>query len=538
MIATTLGGIGIFLIGMILLTEGLRSAAGSALRDVLQRFARGPTSAMASGAAVTALVQSSSATTLTTIGFVSAGLLTFPQAVGVIFGANVGTTSTGWIVATLGLKVNVAVVALPLVGVGALARLLGRGRLAHAGLALAGFGLIFVGIDALQLGMSGLSERFDPAAFPGATVGGHLVLVAVGLAMTVVMQSSSAAVATSLTALHTGAIDLEQAAYLVVGQNVGTTVTAALAAIGASVPARRTALAHILFNILTGAVALVVLPILVPLAEAVTAEGDDATAIALFHTAFNLLGVLALLPILPTFARWVERMVPEPIPTLTRHLDRSVAEIPEVAVAAAREAVESTARLLFRELSAEVQPEGMGEPPPPGTLDETRAALAEIRKFLGWLGSVPANESEFRRHLSLIHALDHLDRIQQALDTAEGRPPWTEGSFRDAALSLERLLLTEDGSRRVGGLRSTSANLAVLRRERRTELLEWTAAGRTTPDEARYEIEWAKRIDRLAYHAWRATEHLMRAAGGEVPDEGSGEVFEDREEEGEAGTVG
>ena len=128
MIGTVLGGVGIFLLGMVLLTEGLRAVAGEALRTLLQRFARTPFTALCSGTAVTALVQSSSATTLTTIGFVSAGLLTFPQAVGVIFGANLGTTSTGWLVSTLGLKVSLSIVAFPMVGIGAGMLLRARSR--------------------------------------------------------------------------------------------------------------------------------------------------------------------------------------------------------------------------------------------------------------------------------------------------------------------------------------------------------------------------------------------------------------------------
>ncbi|NUM78660.1 Na/Pi cotransporter family protein, partial [candidate division KSB1 bacterium] len=267
MIPNLLGGIGLFLLGMILLTDGLKAVAGEALRRVLSRFVRGPFSALFSGATVTILVQSSSATTLTTIGFVSAGLLTFPQAVGVLFGANLGTTSTGWIVAVLGLKISVGKLALPLIGVGALLRLLTRDRLAAGGLALAGFGLIFVGIDTLQAGMAHLAERFDPSQLPGETFAGRMLLVVTGIAMTVVMQSSSAAVATTLTALHGGAIDLTQAAALVVGQNVGTTVTAALAGLGAVTAAKRTALAHILFNVITGVVALAILPHFVRLAD-------------------------------------------------------------------------------------------------------------------------------------------------------------------------------------------------------------------------------------------------------------------------------
>ena len=209
MFAQLLGGIGLFLLGMILMTEGLKALAGGALRDVLTRFTGGRLQAAASGAALTAMVQSSSATTLATIGFVSAGLLPFAPAVGVIVGAAVGTTSTGWLVSVLGLKFSISAIAMPLVGVGALIRLLGRGRAANLGMALAGFGVIFIGIATLQGGLDDLAQRFDLTAVRGETIPGRLLLVAIGFAMTVVMQSSSAAVATSISALHSRAISLE-----------------------------------------------------------------------------------------------------------------------------------------------------------------------------------------------------------------------------------------------------------------------------------------------------------------------------------------
>src|SRR5690606_7299794 len=182
------------------------------------------------------------------------GLLTLPAGIAVVFGANIGTTSIGWIVALLGLKLSVGSLAMPLLALGALLRLLARGRIAATGLALAGFGLIFVGIDMLQGGMEVVAERFDPASLPSGSVGARLLLVVIGIVMTIVMQSSGAAVAATLTALHSGAIGLEQAAALVVGQNIGTTATAAIAAVGASVPARRTATAHILFNLVAASV--------------------------------------------------------------------------------------------------------------------------------------------------------------------------------------------------------------------------------------------------------------------------------------------
>lgn len=215
-LSTVLGGIGLFLLGMILMTDGLKAVAGDSLRGVLSRFTGNRFSAVTMGALVTALVQSSSATTLATIGFVSAGLLGFGNAVGIMLGANLGTTSTGWLVGLLGLKLSIGDILLPFIGLGALARLIGRGRLAHAGSALAGFGVIFVGIDVLQGGMQELAENFKLDAFAQPGLAGRVWLVLIGAAMTVVMQSSSAAVATTLTALSSGALDLSQSAALVV----------------------------------------------------------------------------------------------------------------------------------------------------------------------------------------------------------------------------------------------------------------------------------------------------------------------------------
>lgn len=292
-----LGGVGLFLIGMILATDGLRQVAGDSLQHLLLRFTKRPLHAICSGAALTALVQSSSATTVATISFVAAGLLTFRQALGLLLGANLGTTATGWIVATFGLKVSVTSAALPLVGVGALLYLFARGRLKELGLAAAGFGVLFVGLDVLQQSMGALSTVVHPESLPRDTWLGRLGLVGIGFGLTSLMQSSSAAVALTLTALHTGNISMMQGAAIAIGANVGTTTTAGLAILGTGTSARRVALAHLLFNLVTGLVAFLSLPLLV---RAVTAFGqvDDSIALASFHTLFNLVGVVMIAPVL------------------------------------------------------------------------------------------------------------------------------------------------------------------------------------------------------------------------------------------------
>jgi len=224
---SVLGGVGLFLLGMTVMTAGLKGLAGSALRTVLAKAAATPLRGAFWGALATLLVQSSSATTMTTIGLVSAGLLTFPQGLGLVFGANVGTTGTGWLVALIGVRVSLTAAALPMIFVGALVKLLGRGRVSGTGAALAGFGLVLFGLTTLQQGMGGLADRLNPADLPAVVSSpdtgwwlsmlGVLALVAVGLVITTVMQSSTAAIAVTLSAHYAGAVGLEQSCALIIG---------------------------------------------------------------------------------------------------------------------------------------------------------------------------------------------------------------------------------------------------------------------------------------------------------------------------------
>ncbi len=234
------GGLGLFLMGMSVMTEGLRALADEKLRSLLSRSTKSLGLAVCTGAFATAMVQSSSATTVAAVGFVHAGLLTFSQSLGIIFGANIGTTITGWMIALVGFKLQLGEIMLPIILVGALLRLSGSGRLKSAGTALAGFGLIFVGITALQNGMSEFQGLVTPDSFPPDTWLGRLLLILIGIVITVITQSSSAGVAAAITAISTGTITLHQGAAMVIGMNVGTTVTAAMATIGGNIQARRT----------------------------------------------------------------------------------------------------------------------------------------------------------------------------------------------------------------------------------------------------------------------------------------------------------
>ena len=333
------GGVGLFLLGMGLMTDGLRLAAGAALERILAQSTRTRLRGLASGVAVTALVQSSSAVTVAAIGFVNAGLLNFRQAVWVLFGANVGTTMTGWLVALVGLQFKIEVLALPLIGVGMLMRVTAEGhRRGPAGMALAGFGVLFLGIDLLKETFGGLSDQFQLPE--GTSTTEVLVLVGMGIVLAVLMQSSSAALALALTAAQGGLLSAQGAAAVVIGANIGTTVTALMAAFGATANAKRAAAAHIVFNLLTGVVALMLLPWLISflteLREWLSLDAAPAAKLALFHTVFNLLGVLLIWPLATPLTQFLEARFQgaEDDQAQPRFIDKNVLAVPALALEA------------------------------------------------------------------------------------------------------------------------------------------------------------------------------------------------------------
>lgn len=511
------GGIGLFLMGMVLLTDGLKAVAGDALRGALVRFTGTPYKAFVSGALVTLMVQSSTATTVTLIGFVSAGLLTFPQAVGVVLGASLGTTGTGWMVSMLGLKVSLGFYALPLVGIGALLRLLTHGRWRSSGLALAGFGLIFVGIDHLQNGMQVLAGAFDLTALPSTGVIGHLIATVIGVFMTVVMQSSSAAVATTLTALHANVINFEQAASLVIGAAIGTTITGALVAIGGSVSAKRTALAHIVFNLTTGVFTLALLPVLLGgLALAQQQLGLDAgpVSLAVFHTTFIALGVMIFLPFSRPYARWIERWLPERGPRLARHLDDTLLQAPAVALESARRALVNTAleiidqlnKLLSSAVARVSEQERM----------EIKEALDKTQRFFAKIPPIADDEPLSHSRIAQLHAIDHLMRLytRLGLNTTTrnvlAQPP-LQGALKQCQETLELArqgLLGRASENWLVQLEHQAQMLAELRRNERLAILRQTAEGNRTPFDALQALDAIRWLERVIYHTWRLSHYL------------------------------
>lgn len=392
LLTALLGGVGLFLLGMTMLTDGLKLAAGRALERILAAWTRTRLHGLITGIGLTALVQSSTAMTVAAIGFVNAGLLSFAAALWVVFGSNLGSSVTGWLVAWIGFKLPIDAFALPFIGIGMALKLTGEGtRRAGLGTGLAGFGLLFLGIELLKDGFAGLG----PDALPplGSDPGSLALAILIGIALTVVLQASAATLTLVLTAVAGGMLPITVGAAMVIGANVGTTLTGILAAIGATANAKRLAAAHVLFNVVTAVVATVLLLPLLWLVRGLDlwlGDGSDlVTQLVLFHTLFNALGVL----LMALLSRWLVPFLlarfasTEDNAARPRYLDRNVATVPPLALQALHRELARVGRLALQLGQQACRQLQLQEPADPvqfsRQLEVVERLQGEIGKFVG-----------------------------------------------------------------------------------------------------------------------------------------------------------
>ena len=397
-------------------------------------------------------------------------------------------------------------------------RLTGRGGLALAGGTLAGFGLLFVGIELMQAGLAAFEGALTPERLPGGGLPGRVELVLIGAAVTLVTQSSSAALATALVALHGGAITFEQGAAMVIGMNIGTTFTALLASVGGATATRRTAVAHLLFNVVTGVLALVLLGPVTRVVPALVGSSDGQVALALFHTLFNGAGLALFLPFTAFFARLVERLVPERGPPLTRRLGPGLLGDPDAATDAAVGTVADIAHALLALLAARLR----GRRRPGERQADPRdiaAALEAARSFLDHIVVRVSGGLGGPRIAGALHVIDHLERLHHRLRQEE-----RIGTLRrDPRLaSLARILcaLAEEAASGAEPGRSEqrlNRFRRLLRRHHelyRTRTLARAAAGEIGPEEALARLDAMRWLHRVAYHLWRIRHHLNALGAG------------------------
>ena len=311
---TIASGVSILLFGMITLEEGFKVFTKGPLKNLLRKATDKLYKSIGLGAIVTAFIQSSSLVSVITISFISAGLITLAGGIGLIFGANIGTTATAWLVAGFGLKINISVLAMPMLIFGIIFSFQNNNAFKGIGNILAGLGFFFLGIHFMKEGFDVFNDHIDLTAYAVPGFLGVVIYTLIGIFMTTILQSSSASLALVLTALSAGQIEYENALALAIGTNVGTTVTALIGSIGSNVSGKRLALAHLIFNLVTGIVAVSIISPLSKLVNYLSGlfhiSADDYTLkLALFHTIFNILGVLIMIPFIKKLEKFLLRFI-------------------------------------------------------------------------------------------------------------------------------------------------------------------------------------------------------------------------------------
>lgn len=334
-----IAGLGIFLFGMNLLEDGLKEAAGNRFKRVLRSYTSNIIRSIGFGVISTSILQSSSAVTLMALSFVGTKLITLASAIGIIYGANIGTTMTGWIVAFFGFKVDIGAYSLLFFGLGGIIitfwsksyKALAIGKM------MAGFGMIFLGLEYLKDAASTVQENFDLSEYLGFPLG---VYVLIGFVLTAIIQSSSATITIVLSALNSQIIGFEVAASMTIGTNIGTTVTAFLGAIGGNADKKRAAISHFAFNLITAIVAFIFIQELIYLLKHIPfIQGSPVLELVMFHTMFNLLGVLLMSPFINKTAKLLNRLFVKKERSVTEYIDKVNLEETDIAIIAYKQEV-------------------------------------------------------------------------------------------------------------------------------------------------------------------------------------------------------
>jgi phosphate:Na+ symporter len=336
-------GVAIFMFGMLSLEEGFKAFTGGLLESLLRRTTDRLWKSLSFGVITTAVMQSSSLVSVITISFLSAGLIPLIAGIGIVFGANLGTTTGAWLMAGFGLKVNIAAYAMPMIVFGVILIFQKSKELKGFGYVLAGLGFLFLGIHYMKEGFEALKGGIDLTAYAVSGYAGVLLFTFIGVVATVIMQSSHATLILIITALAAQQVTYENALALAIGANLGTTITAILGSIGSNVDGRRLAVAHLIFNLATATVAIVLIFQLTDGVDRIShwlgiAEDDYTLKLAVFHTVFNTLGVILMLPLITPLVNFLQTTISPKVRTAAqpRYLNASTISLADTAIEAVR----------------------------------------------------------------------------------------------------------------------------------------------------------------------------------------------------------
>jgi len=408
-----LGGLGLFIYGIREMSEGLHKASGQKMRKIMHSLTGGPKRGVLVGAGITSLIQSSSATTVMVVGFVNAGLMTLTQALGVIFGANIGTTITAQLIAF-----KLTDYALPIIGIGMIMLLLTKRRIyKNIGEFLLGFGILFLGLGILTQIVKPLSDSpiFNEILLRFSN--NPLLGVLTGTLVTAIFQSSSVTTGMILGLSMANLIDLKTALPLILGCNIGTCITAIIASIGTSIAAKRAAIAHVVFNVVG---VIIFLPFLNPFRELVALTSTNITReIANAHTLFNIINTLVFIPLIPIFSKLLTRFVKgkeeEEVEYLPKYLEKHLLNTPPIAIEASIKEIVRTLGLTKKMVKISMDSFFNNELGPLEKITRREEAVDSLREAItDYLVQLMQNElgqEESKKIPALIHAINDVERI-------------------------------------------------------------------------------------------------------------------------------
>ena len=341
-----LSGIAIFIIGMFFMQDGFKQLSGGILEKLLEKFTSNTLYAILTGFLSTSVVQSSTIITLIVVSFLSAELLTLVQAVGIVFGSNVGSTTTAWIVSSLGVDVKISTYAFPMLVFGVVLRFFKSNGVKGSGNVLLGLGFIFLGISYMKDGFDIMKNSIDLASYAMEGYLGIIVYILIGILITVVIQSSAATLAIVITALNADSITYVNAIALAIGANVGTTLTTILASFASNENGKRVALIHFLFNLISATFITILIYQFIDLTDFIApflgvSDNNYGMKLALFHTIFSVTGVILLTPAISLLVKLSEKLIQKKVSSASKpkYLNQSVLSNPDASLAALRKEI-------------------------------------------------------------------------------------------------------------------------------------------------------------------------------------------------------
>ncbi len=524
-----LGGLALFLFGMQMMGDGLQKAAGDRMRRILEALTSIPLVGVLVGSLVTALIQSSSATTVMVVGFVNAGLMTLKQAIGVIMGANIGTTITAQLIA---FKLSNWI--FPIITLGFALHFLGKRKgTKYLGQVLLGFGILLLGLGTMTQSMAPLKDYQGFRDFLISFGHNPLLGVSMGIVMTVMVQSSSASMGILIAMATQGLLPFESAFPVLLGTNIGTCITALLASIGTCITAKRAAFAHVLFNVFGTIIFLLAMKPFIQFVLGVTAEGDIVRQIANAHTLFNVINTILFLPIINIFHNLLIRMVPGEETVAVKcpvyYLDERMLPTPGIALSLATKELARMAEMARQNVD-DAMAVFHGDDKKLAAIGEREELIdqleEEITAYLAKLSQKELPPSLSRRHTGLLHAVNDIERVgdhaenmaQLAMTKLEENLPFSETALEE--LNTMYQLVRETFTKAVHALEADSKELAsciagsernidTMERDLRRSHISRLNAGKCFPGSGVVFLDMISNLERVGDHSYNIAQVVL-----------------------------